>query len=117
MWLFTVSHRCLLLRATPRGPEESRIDVLFKPVSYVAVPTVLPALTITATSAQEWADDHPVRPPRSVRDDECVYRLDWPGGIGCVVSMGAWVHEDDGDYASESHFQGAFQVVPGFFAP
>lgn len=44
MWRYTVSHRQLLLRSTQTEDFPTRIDVLFKPVHWMNLPTQLTGL-------------------------------------------------------------------------
>lgn len=105
LWFYTVSHSCLLLRATPRAEGESRIDMLFTPVNYIEMPHLVPSLAVHESWPEDWPAGHAATRQETVGSGK-IYRLSWRGGSGCIIAgVLAW-HEDDGDYSTPSHFEG-----------
>jgi hypothetical protein len=90
VWRYNVSHAQLLLRSTKRDTTGKRIDVLFKGVALINLPTTMTALTITGT---EPIDGESRR-----------YGLRFNGGDGYVIAVGAAFMEDDGEHDDPSVF-------------
>jgi len=104
VWSYTVSHKQLLLRSTKDHAHETRIDLLFKNVLYLALPTLIHDLTVSeadaATSSRivaGVASDS----PRSL-DDKRVYVLRGRGPEGYVVASTVVHAEDTEDYLAPS---------------
>lgn len=96
VWLYSVSHSTLLLRAPKTAAAPTRIDVLFKPVSWMSVPSKLGGLEITelpaARAAEVGAD------VTQLTRGKRLFELRTRDGAGLVIAgTFAW-HEDDGDY-------------------
>lgn len=86
MWRYTVSHGQLLLRSTKEdGEQTTRIDILFKGVRRIDMPTLTNGLRIKPARKRAF----------SVSGD---------GWKGSVSALGGWVREDEGDYAEPSPF-------------
>jgi hypothetical protein len=102
-WAYTVSHGQLLLRRTKQPEHPSRVDVLFKDVAAVSLPTCFDDLSISDGD------------PRGLREI--------PGGLGAwapdgrrlfiargtnwsgfVVAGAVFFHEDDKEYSDPSAF-------------
>jgi hypothetical protein len=88
VWRYTVSHAQLLLRSTRDDSHTTRIDVLFKGVDRVDLPTSFNGL--------------------SIEQDGAGYRLtgeDWSGFVAAVACLSA---EDHGQYFDPSPFESNF---------
>ena len=100
LWLFTTGHRTLLLRSV-KGPDApTRIDLLFKPVRYVQVPTELRGVEIHLSERGEA----PSNVQASSDDDDLVYRVDTGNVNGWIVAGSFQSHEDAGEYGDDSYF-------------
>ena len=55
VWLYSVGHSTILLRSMKEPGASSRIDVVFKPVRYMALPTALTGLEVRLANAAELA--------------------------------------------------------------
>ena len=82
LWHYTVSHSQLLLRSPPGSSHSTRIDILFKCVDRMDVPTSMDGLRI-----------HRSGPQYLLRGKK------WSGSVTASVAFAA---EDDGDYADPS---------------
>ena len=94
VWLYTVSHAQLLLRANPTPEDGERIEVLFKGVHAMSLNTLLDGLTITETPDAPPAAGGPRR----------TFRLETAGARGTVVADAVFVHRDREPYHAASAF-------------
>lgn len=86
VWVYTVSHSQLLLRSTKQyANAATRVDVLFKGVDAMDVPTLMHGLTVNLVGANSFA-------------------LSGDGWAGSVKALGCWAAEDEGEYFDESPF-------------
>ena len=85
VWKYTVSHSMLLLRSTKTDQHPTRIDVLFKPVKRLDIPTVFDGLTVE-------------------RSGEDLFTLSGAGWSGTVEAVTMALAEDEGEYFDESPF-------------
>lgn len=53
IWLYTVGHQTLLLRSMKTERIPTRVDVLFKPVAWMNLPTGLNGLIVEAANAEQ----------------------------------------------------------------
>ncbi len=99
VWSYRVGHSQLLVRSNPEDGLETRIELLFKSVASVLLPTVMLGLTVRVASNDEelppWADAHEGRK---------VYSVGFSGGDGFIVAGAAFVSEDALDYSAPSAF-------------
>ena len=96
MWLYTVSHRTLLLRSVKTGEAPTRVDLLFKGVKHISLASEL-----------EGADVHIVESaPSSMQlaTDEIVYKIESSRGAGWVIATFFDWYEDSGEHDDDSHF-------------
>ena len=91
VWLYTVSHAQLLLRSTKTGDHATRIDLLFKNVRSLNLPTATDGLRV-----------------REV--ERGVYQLNGPDWQGLIEAEAFFDSEDEGEYHEPSPFQGS---LPG----
>jgi hypothetical protein len=88
MWRYTVSHGQLLLRSVRTDVHSTRVDVLFKNVSWLDLPSTFTGLTIT-------------------QGDErfALTGRDWHGS---VTAGACFTAEDEGAYDDPSPFESSF---------
>jgi hypothetical protein len=94
MWRYNVSHQQLLLRSTKDDGVATRIDVLFKGVKMLQLPTTMTALEIVGT--------------QPIGGDYRRYTVRFAGGEGYVVALVALVAEDEGMYGDPGMFDNSF---------
>lgn len=97
IWSYVVSHRQLLLRSNKSPLQTSRVDVLFKNVKEVKLPTELDRLEIREATTDEIA--------RLGVDGESTARVFVVSGAereGYVVAGAVAAVEDDKDYHEPS---------------
>jgi hypothetical protein len=121
VWGYTVGHSCLLLRSAKLaldGTEEqltssgqpysqsTRIDVLFKGVQAIYLPTMTfsDELTITRSDAPNAALSKVGMTSTVLESDRMVFTLDSAEGRSLVVALAAFYAEDDGDFFDPSPF-------------
>lgn len=85
VWLYTVSHGQLLLRSVKSADHATRIDLLFKAVEFVEIPTSFDGLQVERVERE--------------------YRLSGDGWRGRIVAGSCFAAEDDGDYFDPSPFE------------
>lgn len=90
VWRYEVGHAQLLLRSVKSEPHDSRIDVLFKNVKTIELPTSFSGLKIEREGEQF-----------------VVSGIGWSGGVTAGACFQA---EDDGEYFDPSPFA---QSMPG----
>jgi hypothetical protein len=110
VWLYTVSHAQLLLRSTKDGERGTRIDILFKDVQAVQLPTILRGLHMVVMSGQEAVEKSKAMGVE-LRGNHSVFALRGSNYAGFVIAGGAFVHEDEGSHSDPSYF--AESVMPG----
>lgn len=101
IWSYTVSHGTLLLRSTKAPGTPTRVDVLFKDVAAINLPTNVDGLTI------ERADDAAAREAASTLDEpelrgRTVFAVRGRGCRGHVVAGAVFHHEDEGEFFDPS---------------
>jgi hypothetical protein len=101
MWSHTVGHSQLLLRATKDRDHPTRVDILFKNVAAMSVPTLMRELRVRQASPIEREEilstadvDHP--------EDRRCFVLEGPGFAGWVVAGVMVAVENDGEYHEPS---------------
>jgi hypothetical protein len=105
VWAYTVGHRQLLLRSTKAGKHGTRIDVLFKNVTRIDLPTQLESLRVNEAGAQVRAavlqalraDGTPTKV-----EDQQVFEVSGSGVTGIVVAGYVGFVEDEGEYDDPS---------------
>jgi hypothetical protein len=108
VWLYTVSHAQLLLRSNRTSSIETRIDILFKDVGEIHLPTKINDLVITQI-LEDSADYLELSIDKDVINRRLLYYLSGSHSSPSYVIAGSihW-HEDFGSYSDKSHFQSAF---------
>src|SRR5215212_7258145 len=95
VWLYTVSHAQLLLRANPAPGDGERIEVLFKDVHSMSLDTLLRGLTIR---------EEPGGGGPSGRGGLRTFVVESADSRGRVVAGAAFVHRDRESYDAPSGF-------------
>lgn len=99
VWRYVIGHGQLLLRSPKTEELSTRVDVGFKDVDYIQLPTLMTTLAIRVGSLGDLPED--LRKVVDLRDKH-VYVLDASGVKGLVVAGNAAWREDDGEYYQPS---------------
>lgn len=104
IWKYTVGHSQLLLRST-RTPEcPTRIDVFFKNVGAVHLPSTFSGLSIVEGSHDEVLKTNPLDASSITHGHRKLFVVHGSDFVGYVVAgIVAW-HEDEGEYHEPSYF-------------
>lgn len=104
LWRYLVSHGQLLLRSNKGDGHARRIDILFKNVKRMDLPTLMDDVEITiATEDQVPAAARDLGSHRAAGGG-IVYRVAGRGFAGYVVAGFVGVVEDDGEFNEPSSF-------------
>jgi hypothetical protein len=103
IWLYTVTHGTLLLRSVKEPGLPTRVDVIFKPVRYVRMPTTLVGLAVHSVLPSELHGEL-AESVGAVDPEDKVFALAGPRGDAWVVSGVMGWHEDEGGDFEPSHF-------------
>lgn len=101
-WYYSVSHSDLLLRSTKNEKFLTRIDVFFKAVKAIRLPTNLEGLVVRQVQGSEA--DAVIRDSGVEGKDSKVYLLEGTGYSGYVVAGIVAINEDEGDWYDNSIF-------------
>jgi hypothetical protein len=96
IWSYRPSHRQLLLRSNKDEHHATRVEILFRGVSLLTIPTVLPHLEITIVEPSD------VDLTGVEADDKTVFRISASNFKGVIVADTMQVHEDEADYFEKS---------------
>jgi hypothetical protein len=96
MWAYTVSHKELLLRSRKDDEGGTRIDVLFKGVEALCLPTKLTNLAIREASDEEAAHGLGGLAAADPTGELRVFLVQSAEGEGRVVALVMFYAEDDG---------------------
>jgi hypothetical protein len=107
VWLFTVRHAQLLLRSTRSGERGTRVDILFKGVRAVQLPTTLRGLNMTVMPRKEAIEMSQTMGVQ-LRGNESVFALRGSNYAGFVIAGAAFLHEDEGSHSDPSYFADSF---------
>ncbi|MCB1013680.1 MAG: hypothetical protein KDB10_00990 [Acidimicrobiales bacterium] len=101
LWSYTASHSQLLLRATKDRDHATRVDVLFKGVGAMQLPSVMAALTVREAEPDER---QAILSSTSVDmpDERRCFVLEGPDFRGWVVAGAMVSTEDEGEYFEPS---------------
>ena len=94
IWEYTVGHSQLLLRSTKTLETASRIDVLFKNVAEIHLPTILDGLIVSELT-DTGASEMPLLVPERLKT-RTVFVARTTNGTGYVIAGATFWHEDDG---------------------
>lgn len=96
-----VGHSQLLLWSTPTPDAPTRIEVLFKPVRMMNIPTLMNGRVIRRLT-QEHASELAESVSELLSDDFCMYTMETEAFTGHVVALTVVTSEDSGDYTQPS---------------
>jgi len=103
IWVYTVSHSELLLRSTKTSDLVTRIDVFFKNVAAIHLPTILDGLAVSEATDIERVELHLQIDPSRLEGRK-VFVVRGSNFTGYVVAgVMAW-HEDEQEYHEPSYF-------------
>jgi len=105
LWEYTVSHRQLLVRRTKSEKHSTRVDVLFKNVIRINLPTIIDGLRVREADEQTtaaileslWTEEGAY-----TTEDKHVFRVDGRNVSGFVVAGFVGAAEDEGEYHDPS---------------
>lgn len=103
VWKYTVGHAQLLLRSTKSPDFPTRIDVFFKGVRELHLPTVCVGLLIAEASEADVRTLCSLWQSPSFKDIK-VFRVKGKDFLGYVAALTVACHEDDGEYNTPSFF-------------
>jgi hypothetical protein len=103
LWAYTVGHRQLLLRSTKARGFRTRVDVLFKNVAAIHLPTKLQSLTVWEATQEEVSKMH-INTEALEHVEEKVFVVRGAESAGYVIAGFAGAHEDELEYDEPSHF-------------
>ncbi len=103
VWLYTVSHGQLLLRANPDASSGERIEVLFKGVEWFQIPTMLDGLTVIEDTTNAAIASVSSLTPANLSSNTA-FRLEGLNYRGVVVCAAAFVNIDSRSYSEPSAF-------------
>jgi hypothetical protein len=101
VWAYTVSHGQLLLRSTKTETFPTRVEVLFKDVKALQLPTLLDGLVVTEADA-ESAQRIEAHTGLTGREGAIVYGIRTSRGVGHVVAGALFTDEDFGEHFEPS---------------
>jgi len=105
LWHYTVSHRQLLLRSVKDAENPTRVDVLFKSVKSLQIPTLMNELHVREATTAEAAEIIPYLHDLELYDEKVF--LVWGTNFrGHVVSDLAISAEDSEDFDAPSPLVG-----------
>lgn len=97
MWRYEVGHGQLLFRSTKSTEHPTRVDVLFKNVAAIQMPTVFNGMTVRSTDAAPSLELGTLG--RSERE---LFEITGDGVRGYVVAGIVVTHEDEGSHGDPS---------------
>jgi|SRR5215472_9852408 len=100
VWKYTVGHCQLLLRSTKSAVFPTRVDVFFKGVSEIHLPTLFDGLSIWEASDSEASSMGRF----SQSPDAKNFVVKGKGFSGYVAALTVACHEDEGEYDDPSFF-------------
>jgi hypothetical protein len=101
LWSYTTSHSQLLLRSPKSSEYPTRIDVLFKNVANINLPTLLSGLTVNALSESEAAHLFQQFDAQAIKGMHLFSITDTNLNGHVIAGSIAW-HEDNSEYNEAS---------------
>jgi hypothetical protein len=106
IWLYSVTHSQLLLRSNRSNEQTTRVDILFKDIAAMELPTVFDGLSAaTASEAETFGLD--IQLGSKPIQDRNVFVVRGSNFVGYVVAGAVFWHEDEGQYY-DGYFQKSF---------
>jgi hypothetical protein len=101
VWSYAVGHGQLLLRSTKDAQNPTQVDVLFKNVGLISIPTLFDGLTVIESSKQELESSGLTMGLLSAENKKCL-KLEGDNWHGAITAGNiAWL-EDDSEHYVES---------------
>ena len=112
VWEYRVGHKQLLLRSTKDGSHPTRVEIAFKDVRAMQIPTLIEELSISVADAALATDAR----AQSGGDQASavVFAISGLGFRGYVVAGVAYGHEDQGEYSDPSPLLSGRWTGPGW---
>ena len=101
LWRYTVSHSQLLLRSNKGDDYSTRLEVLFKGVDWMSLPTILDGLEIGECGPDSLPTIKETCFVPNASHHRC-FQVSTSVERGFVVASSVFVAEDDGDYSTPS---------------
>ena len=108
VWLYSVSHGQLLLRSNRSEEFSTRIDILFKDVAAMALPTLFDGVSVAET-AKDAAHELNIQLGAWSIQNRKVFAIWGANFSGYVVAGAVFWHEDEGYHFDESYFEQSLQ--------
>jgi hypothetical protein len=103
MWTYTVGHKTLLLRSPKATGLSTRVDILFKNVAAIQLPTTMEGLAISEATAEEAAEFNLQRTSTRLRTRKA-FIVRGSNFAGYVIAGAVAWHEDECEYYEPSHY-------------
>ncbi len=103
LWSYSVSHRELLFRSIKSGVCATRIDVFFKGVKEIHLPTTSDGLSVTEASEADLRQISALRESAFEKNIK-VFMVEGANFVGYVAALIALAQEDEGEYDEPSFF-------------
>ena|SRR6266478_5003521 len=104
IWKYTVGHGQLLLRSTKSPGHQTRIDVFFKNVGAVHLPSTFDGLSIVEGSNDEALKMSVLDSSSITKGHRKLFIVRGSDFLGYVVAAIVVCHEDEGEYHEPSYF-------------
>jgi hypothetical protein len=101
VWSYTVGHGQLLLRSTKDAQNSTQVDVLFKNVGLVSLPTFFDGLTVIESTKQELESSGLTTGLLPAENRKCM-KLEGNNWRGAIVAGNIAWSEDDAEHYAES---------------
>lgn len=101
LWAFSVSMKRLLLRSTKTPTWQTRVDVLFRNVEGIELPTELAGLVVDVAPQQDWVPTA-ARLGVFLEEHLRVYAVSTSRQTGYVIAGLIWISEDQGEHYEPS---------------
>ena len=104
LWAYKIGHSCLLLRRVKSAEHSTRVDVLFKSVRWICLPSTIDDLQVSEVSDDTIKDL--VNDVDLLRySNEKVFKLHGKNNNGYVLASVVFFHEDTQSYSDPSYFE------------
>jgi hypothetical protein len=115
LWNYQVSHAMLLLRSPKDADHSTRVEIAFKNVRAIKLPTRLDDLAISV--ADESSAQSIRAEAGALKEGGEVFLIEGVGTKGYVIAGIAFGQEDEGDYAEPSPLLSGRWNGPGWQLP
>lgn len=101
VWSYDVGHGQLLLRSTKSANHTTQVDVLFKNVGLISMPTLFEGLTVIESSKQELESSGLTMGLLPAENRKCM-KLEGNNWHGAITAGNIAWSEDDADHNAKS---------------